>query len=194
MGKGSKSSKVKETQAERANAEVSLAKWNRYKDMYRGVESDFINQVSQDNSALLRGRAIADVSQASDGAVGQSVALNNGTVAGLGAMAKNLGGARMAGSVAANKQDQTLRDKGRLNALGIGQDMAVDARQGLGMAARASHQEAIGKARAQEMENKSRVAAIGQVAGITSGLHGDYKEYMKKYPNTGTFGGWIKGS
>ena len=191
MGKGgSKGTQVKESAAERAQAQVSSEKWNRYKSLYRPVERNFINEVSKDTSALLRGRATADVAQAASGSMGDAVALGRGTVSQLGATAGNIGGARTMAAVGANKQAQEIKDKGQLSALAIGNDHSVDVQNGLSMAVRAANTEALGKARAQQIKNESTANAIGQVAGIASGIHGDYKEYKKKNPNTASLGGW----
>jgi hypothetical protein len=160
-------SKVKESATEKALAQVSQQKWNRYKSLYRDVERDFIEDVSQDTSPLLRGRAIADVAQASGDAAGDAIALGRGSVSRLGTTARTIGGARALGAVGANKQAQALRDKGQLSALGIGLDMSVDAQNGLATAARASNQEAIAKARAQQIENEALVGGLGTLAGAT---------------------------
>lgn len=171
MGKGGGSTQVKESAAEKAQAQVSKAKWDRYKSLYRPVERNFIDEVSKDTSALLRGRATADVAQAASGSMGDAVALGRGTTNMLGATAENIGGARTMAAVGANKQAQEVKDKGQLSAIAIGNDHSVDVQNGLSMAARAANTEALGKARAQQIENEAYSGALGAIAGgVTAGL------------------------
>lgn len=163
---GSKSgSKAKVTENEKALSKISMEKWDRYKRLHQGTEKAFIDEVGRDTSALLRGRAIADVAQASGTSMGDAVALGRGTSFRLGAAAENIGGARIMTALDANKKADVLRTDGRLNALKIGNDMAADAQSGLSSAARASSSMALAKARAQHTVNQSIVQGLGQLAG-----------------------------
>lgn len=171
MGKSSKAPQQQESQSERALAEVSQQKWNRYKELYRPVEQNYIKEVSKDASGVLRGRNTADVAQASAGSFGEALALGQGGVGQLGATVENMGAARTLGAVAGNRQGMLERDKGRLNALKIGSDMAADAQTGLSIAARASNTEALGRAKAQAIKNEGRADILGSVAGIIGGAY-----------------------
>lgn len=171
MGKSSKAPRQKESANERALAEVSQQKWNRYKSLYRPVESNYINEVSKDASGVLRGRNTADVAQASAGSFGEAVGLGQGGAGQLGATVENMGAARTLAALGGNSTAQGQRDTGRLNALKIGSDMAADAQGGLAMAARASNTEALGRARAQTIKNESRGEMLGAVLGA-AGTYG----------------------
>ena len=168
MGKKSKAPQQKESENERALAEVSQQKWNRYKSLYRPVEANYINEVSKDASGILRGRNTADVAQASAGSFGQAVGLGQGGAGQLGATVENMGAARTLAATGGNKEGQLQRDSGRLNALKIGSDMAADSQSGLAMAARASNTEALGRARAQSVKNNDRSRMIGMIGGAAS--------------------------
>ena len=171
MGKKSKAPQQKESENERALAEVSQQKWNRYKSLYRPVEANYINEVSKDASGVLRGRNTADVAQASAGSFGQAVGLGQGGAGQLGATVENMGAARTLAALGGNSVAQEQRDKGRVNALKIGSDMAADAQSGLAMAARASNTEALGRAQAQTIKNQGKSALMGGIiGGVASGL------------------------
>ena len=190
MGKKSKAPQIQESQNERALAEVSQAKWNRYKSLYRPVEQNYINEVSKDASGVLRGRNTADVAQASAGSFGEAIALGQGGAGQLGATVENMGAARTLGATAGNFAGQQQRDSGRLNALKIGSDMAADAQGGLAMAARASNTEAIGRARAQAINNDSKSAMTSNILGTALGAAAT--GYMRrdeiKWPSFGKTG------
>jgi len=164
MGKKSSAPKVQESANEKALAEVSKARRDRYRSLYRPVEQNFQEEVAKDTSALLGGRAVADVAQAADDSMGDAVALGRGSASQLGSTAKSLGDARTMAVVGANKTAQEIKDKGQLGALKIGNDMATDAVNGMAVAARASNTEAVAKARAQAVENDAFSTALGQIA------------------------------
>lgn len=171
MGKSSKAPKAEITQQERALAEVSSAKWDRYKELYRPVESEYINNVSKDSSMLLRGRNLGDVAQASEGSFEQGIALGQGSAGQLGATYGNLGSARLTASAGADEAGQQRKDMGRINALKIGNDMAADAQSGLAVAARAANSEALGRARAQSIKNEQKAELMGAIGGAASSLY-----------------------
>ena len=168
MGKKSKAPQQQESVSERALADVSQAKWNRYKSLYRPVESNYISEVSKNASRVLRGRNTADVAQASAGSFGDAISLGQGGAGQLGAAVENMGAARTLGATAGHKEGQLQRDSGRLNALKIGSDMAADAQGGLAMAARASNTEALGRARAQSIKNDNKARTVGMIGGAAS--------------------------
>lgn len=171
MSKSSKAPTAEISQQERALAQVSSEKWDRYKELYRPVESAYINNVSKDASMLLRGRNLADVAQASEGSFENAVALGQGTAGQLGEYVSNLGGARGLASAGADEAAQNRLDTGRMNALKIGNDMAADAQSGLAYAARSANTEALGRARAQSIKNEQNSELMGVLGGAASSLY-----------------------
>lgn len=174
MSKGSKAPQVNESQAEKALADVSSQKWDRYKDIYQPVERDFIrNSHRRDQFDVLESRGLADVAQASAGSFGDAIALGQGSINNINATARHMGGARGSASHEAHLQGRAMRDSAQLNALKIGNNMAADSQSGLAMAARASNTEALGRARAQSIKNEGQANAIQTVAGLGAGAYID---------------------
>lgn len=166
MGKKS-APEAEQSPHERALAETSLAKHERYKQIYAPVERHYVQETQRDMSNTLASRNMADVEQAKAGGwtspEGRSLRTGHGFVA-AGGDGQDMA-ARNTGIAAGNKAGLGLKDKAMNDALAIGQGKAADAQGGLAVAARSANAEAIARARARETENQALAEAVGTAAG-----------------------------
>lgn len=176
MGKKS-APKVQESANERALAEVSASKLARYESLYAPQHANHIREVSRDTSGVLGGRAIADVAQAERGLAGQAVQLGRGSARlAIGGDT----GARGVAVTGANRDALALADKGKVDALKIGQGMATDAQNGLAVAARASQKEAMSRVQSKMDTQAATSRALGQVVGAGAITYDTYKSRQAK--------------
>lgn len=183
MGKGGSKNTVRESAAERAEAQVGRARFKHYVSNYRPVEQNFIEESGKDISSTLAGRANADVSQAGSSSLADAVALGRGTISELGETAKNWGGAMMEGVSSAVKDAQIAKDTMQTGATAIGNDLATDVTGTFSSLARSANSEAVARAKAQQDSNDAKWQALGQIAGgaVRGKMHRDDMKEMQSY-------------
>ena len=182
MAKKPKKSEYKASVAEKVEASVSKAEYDRYKKLYSPVLRDWRDDSKRDFKGLLRSRAGADVMQATTGNLP-----NVGVVEspGLGAeRARLAAGAMLEGSLQGAAVQQNLQT----DVLAAARNQAAQTQAGLGKVARIGASDVLANASNKQLVRGAIGSAIGNIAGST--LKAGFSNLMD---NREFFGGAIKG-
>ena len=182
MAKKPKKSEYKASVAEKVEASVSKAEYDRYKKLYSPVLRDWRDDSKRDFKGLLRSRAGADVMQATTGNLP-----NVGVVEspGLGAeRARIAAGAMLEGSLQGAAVQQNLQT----DVLAAARNQAAQTQAGLGKVARIGASDVLANASNKQLVRGAIGGAIGNIAGST--LKAGFSNLMD---NREFFGGAIKG-
>lgn len=181
MSKKPKAQNYKPSEADKANAAVALAEYNRFKEKYDPLLIEMRDKsMSDDPTQTLRARANADTMQAlTEGVNFQQTQIPN---AGSDMSAGLQGQLGLANQSGANVQNQM-----QTNVLGTARGQAADAQKGMANASRLATSEALARAKANQDVANAKLNMAGQFAGATigSGL---------KNMQTRSFDGTQKGS
>lgn len=167
MSKGG-SPKVKETLAEKQQAQQAVDRWNERKnDGYIALEQAQAAESGRDNTALFAGRTAADVAHAEKTAYGTA----GHDSASYGRVANTLGGALATGATDAATAGLKYSDARKVSAIKMGNNIAGDVSTNLdSMASRASRR-ATEKVNNDVMINNAKFNAGMQVVG--AGIQGN---------------------
>lgn len=161
MAKKPKKSEYKPSEAEKVEASVSKAEYDRYKKLYSPVLTDWRDDSKRDFKGLLRSRAGADVMQATTGNLP-----NVGVVEspGLGAeRARIAAGAMLEGSLQGAAVQQNLQT----DVLAAARNQAAQTQAGLGKVARIGASDVLANASNKQLVRGAIGSAIGNIAGST---------------------------
>ncbi len=175
MGK-SGSAEVKETAAEKADAEISVSQWNDYVTDVAPKVQRWAADVNKDKSAdreIARGITNADIAQATKGIDKQFTGMNPNS--GQAAMMLNevsdeIGAAGSGAAVEATQGVDNSQIAQKMQVANIGMGQKTEAVEGIGDIARQSTQRAITTASNKLSERMNNVntgfAAAGTLAGM----------------------------
>ena len=163
MSKKPKAQNYKPSEADKANAAVALAEYNRFKEKYDPLLIEMRDKsMSDDPTQTLRARANADTMQAlTEGVNFQQTQIPN---AGSDMSAGLQGQLGLANQSGANVQNQM-----QTNVLGTARGQAADAQKGMANASRLATSEALARAKANQDVANAKLNMAGQFAGATIG-------------------------
>ena len=170
MSKKPKKSEYKASEAEKAEASVSLAEHQRYKKLYEPVLTGWREDSERDFQGLLRGRAGADVAQATTGQMPSVAAVES---PGLSPERASLAAKSM---LAGSLQGRNIKTGLQTNVLAAARKQVSDTQTGLGQAARIGASNVIADA-----SNKQLVRGAIGGALASMGTAG----YLKRRQNKG---------
>ena len=163
-----KKSEYKPSQAEKIEAGVSLAQYNRYRENYKGVLAGWITDSKKDFTEQLRGRAGADVAQATDSfGIGDNYSkLNLVENSYLGADRASLATkAMLEGSLQGREVQANLQT----NVLAAGQKQASKTQLGLSQLSKIGASDVIAQAANKQLVRGARGGMLGAWAGAFIG-------------------------
>ena len=166
MSKKPKQQDYKPSEADKANAAVALAEYNRFKEKYDPLLVQMRDKsLSDDATTTLRARANADTMQALTNDIGFQQTQN---VSAGSDMSKGLQGQLGV----ANTSGLGIQNQMQTNVLGTARGQAADAQKGMANASRLATSEALSRAKAKQDVANAKFNMAGQLAGsvIGSGL------------------------
>ena len=170
MSRAPKKSEYKASEAEKAEASVSLAEHQRYKKLYEPVLTGWREDSERDFKGLLKGRAGADVAQATTGQMPSVAAVES---PGLAPERASLAAKSM---LAGSLQGRNIETGLKTNVLAAARKQVSDTQTGLGQAARIGASNVIADA-----SNKQLVRGAIGGALASMGTAG----YLKRRQNKG---------
>ena len=182
MSRKPKKSEYKASEAEIAEASVSKAEYDRFKKLYSPVLTDWRDDSQRDFTGQLRGRAGADVMQATSGMPNLGALESPG----LGAeRARIASKAMLEGSIQGRDVQQNLKT----NVLAAARKQQSQTQAGLGAAARIGASNVLANARNKQLVRGAICSAAGNVVGnvIKGGLT-NLEAGQDFFPSYGVFG------
>lgn len=174
---GGGSSKIPETEAQRANSEVALNEFNDYMSKIRPFENKFIEDISADTTnreARVAGMTNADIAQkVGTQSINPNVGFDAGSVSDL---ATTASGAQ----IKANRAVKTQKAAGLQAVIDIGRGQANQAQLGLGKLASQSVTEASNAAFNNQAVDDAKMSAGASMLGMSAGLANNLYEDSKK--------------
>ena len=163
MSKKPKQQDYKPSEADKTNAAVALAEYNRFKEKYDPLLVQMRDKsLSDDATTTLRARANADTMQALTNDIGIQQTQN---VSAGSDMSKGLQGQLGV----ANTSGLGIQNQMQTNVLGTARGQAADAQKGMANASRLATSEALSRAKAKQDVANAKYAMAGQLAGSTLG-------------------------
>ena len=159
MSKKPKKSEYKASEAEKTEASVALAEYNRYKELYDPVLTGWRDDSKKDWSETLRGRAGADVMQATTGQMPSLGAVESSY---LGADRASLAAKSM---LAGTLQARDVKANLQTNVLAASRKQVAQTQVGLGQAARIGASNILASAANKQLIRGAIGGALGNVAG-----------------------------
>ena len=164
MSKKPKRYEYEASEAEKVEAGVSLAEYNRYKKTYDPVLKDWRDEARKDYAPMLRGRAGADVAQATTGQMPGLSAVES--VSGAADRASLGTSAMLAGTLQAEDISTNMAS----DVLAASRGQQAQTISGLSVAARLGAQTVIQESRNRMMVSGARMGAFGEVAGTLGAM------------------------
>lgn len=145
------------TQADRANAAVAMAEYNRFKQKYDPLLRKMRDEsLTEDTTSTLRARSNADTMQALTSDLSLQGAQRTDAGSDMAqAVQSQLGQATKAG--------KQIKNRMQTNVLGVARGQAGDAQTGMSQAARLSTSEALARAKAKQDVSQAKFNAAAQV-------------------------------
>lgn len=163
MSKKPKQQNYKPSEADKTNAAVALAEYNRFKEKYDPLLVQMRDKsLSDDATTTLRARANADTMQALTNDIGIQQTQN---VSAGSDMSKGLQGQLGV----ANTSGLGIQNQMQTNVLGTARGQAADAQKGMANASRLATSEALSRAKAKQDVANAKYAMAGQLAGSALG-------------------------
>lgn len=164
------------SQAEKTQAGVALAEYNRFKKTYDPVLKEWRDEAGKDYAPMLRGRAGADVQQSATGRMPGLSAVESVSSA---ADRASLGTSAM---LAGTLQAKDISTNMALNVLAASRGQQAQTMSGLSIAARLGAKGVIEESRNRMMVSGARMGALGQMAGTAVSIPLYNKMYGGKTP------------
>jgi len=187
MSKKPKKSEYKASEAEKTEASVSLAEYNRYKQLYDPVLKGWRDDSKKDWAETLRGRTGADVMQAT---AGQMPSLRAVESPGLGSEKASLAAKAM---LEGTLQARDVKSSLQTNVLAAARKQQAQTQIGLGRAARIGASNVLAEASNKQLVRGAIGGAIGNIAGgaLQAGFANlfDNREFFGGTKKTKTGGG-----
>ena len=181
--------KAKETEHEKALAQIASQKWDYYQKHYRPIEDAYMKEVdsmdSEGAQSFIQGAAAGATktafSEADDQLDAQLEATganpNSGRYKSKNAGLRDAEGTALTKNITkAGIEQQDQHITGIRNVAMIGRGEATNAQAGLSDLASLSHREAVGDARNALAAEQSRNYAAGAVLGAGARAYGEYKD------------------
>ena len=162
------------SQAEKTQAGVSLAEYNRFKKTYDPVLKEWRDEAGKDYAPMLRSRAGADVQQSATGKMPGLSAVESVSSA---ADRASLGTSAM---LAGTLQAKDISTNMASDVLAASRGQQAQTMSGLSIAARLGAKGVIEESRNRMMVSGARMGALGQIAGTA----GSIPLYNKMYGKT----------
>lgn len=159
----SKPKKQGPSAADKANASVAMAEYNRFKQKYDPLLRKMRDEsLTEDTTSTLRARSNADTMQALTSNMSLQEAQRTDSGADMAqAVQSQLGQATAAG--------KKIQNQMQTNVLGTARGQAADAQSGMAQASRLATSEALARAKAKQDVANAKYAAVGQMAGAALG-------------------------
>lgn len=169
------------TQADRANAAVAMAEYNRFKRKYDPLLRKMRDEsLTEDTTSTLRARSNADTMQA----LTSNLSLQDAQRTDAGSdMAQAVQG-QLGQATKAGKQ---IQNRMQTNVLGVARGQAGDAQTGMSQAARLSTSEALARAKAKQDVSLAKFNAAAQIGTALVGQGMDNMSTTGKNGATGSF-------